>query len=415
MQVSLYIKVVQNISNQDEILNYAIANGIIDLSYVQDKIEMTKREELLKKHPYSIWEGNDNKWRTYLPDALKGRVLKKRNSKKEIEKIVIEYWKREEENPTIKEVFDEWNDRKLKLEQISKATHLRNSQIFNRHYGIMKDKRIKSLSSDEVGDFLEEQIPKFNLTSKGFSGVKTITRGFLKRAKRRKLIDFNIEDVFSDMDLTEMTFKKNIKEDCEEVFDRQEFDTIINYLKDHPDIINLGILLLFFTGLRVGELVALKWSDIEDGCISISRTETRFVNENGEYLYDIKDSPKTMAGFRDVIIPKDYRWIIKKIQLINPFTEFVFENKKHIRIHTSQVRKRLYYICKKLDVCQKSPHKIRKTYCSILLDNNVDQRLILSQVGHTNIRTTENSYHRNRRNKQERTEILSNLPELRAK
>lgn len=54
--------------NQAEILRYALENNIIDLSYVQEKIEMAKREELLEKHPYKISQGKDGKWRTYIPD-----------------------------------------------------------------------------------------------------------------------------------------------------------------------------------------------------------------------------------------------------------------------------------------------------------------------------------------------------------
>ena len=38
---------------------------MIDMSYVQEQIEMNKRKELLEKHPYEIWEGKDGKWYTY--------------------------------------------------------------------------------------------------------------------------------------------------------------------------------------------------------------------------------------------------------------------------------------------------------------------------------------------------------------
>ena len=51
---------------QEEILKYAVQNGMIDMSYMQECIEMNKRKELLSKHPYKIWQGKDGKWRSYL-------------------------------------------------------------------------------------------------------------------------------------------------------------------------------------------------------------------------------------------------------------------------------------------------------------------------------------------------------------
>ena len=88
---------------------------MIDMSYVQEQIEMNKRKELLEKHPYEIWEGKDGKWYTYIPSNEKGRTLKKRTTRESLEWVVVDYWKGEAENPTIKEVFEEWNDRRLKL------------------------------------------------------------------------------------------------------------------------------------------------------------------------------------------------------------------------------------------------------------------------------------------------------------
>ena len=92
-----------------------------------------KRKELLEKHPYKIWQGNDKKWYTYLPDK-EGRKLKKRTAQKAIEDDVIGYLKEQMENPTISEAFHEWNDRRLELKKISQSSHLRFKQVFNRHY-----------------------------------------------------------------------------------------------------------------------------------------------------------------------------------------------------------------------------------------------------------------------------------------
>ena len=386
---------------------------MIDLAYVQEQIEMNKRKELLAKHPYRIWEGKDGKWRTYLPDKEKNRKLVKRNTEQSIEDVVAEYWKVQLENPTIREVFTEWNDRRLELKKISDSTHLRNEQIFNRHFSEFGKRKIKSVDQEDIEEFLEEQIPEYNLTSKAFSNLKTITRGFLKRARKRKLIDFNVEELFQEMDVSDSDFHKVIHEDYEEVFDEDEMPKIMEYLIEHPDMSNIAILLMFVTGARIGEVVALKHSDF-DGCtFKIRRTETRY-KKDGKYICEVKNFPKSHAGVRTAIIPHEYAWIAEKIQHINPFEEYVFV-KDGKRVSTHSVRMRLRRVCDKLKIYRKSPHKIRKTYGTILLDNHIDNRLIIGQMGHTNILCTENHYHRNRKGIKKKSIIISSIPEFQNK
>lgn len=395
----------------DEALKFAIESGMIDLSYIQDKYEMNKREELLSKHKWAISQGKDGWWRTYIPDKEKGRRMIKRKEKKSVEDEVIAYLKEELENPTIKEVFEEWNDRREKLEKISASTHLRNIQVFERHYKEFGENRIKNIEPEEIEEFLEEQIPEHKLTAKAFSNLKTITRGFLKRAKKRKLIDFNVEEIFQELDTSESDFKKVVKEDYEEVFSEDETDVIIPYLMENIDTQNLGILLMFATGIRVGELAAIKKEDISGYYINIRRTETRFLRDK-KYVYEIKDFPKTEAGVRTVIVPEGYTWIIRKMMCINAESEFVFVDSKGKRMTTNCFRRRIRRVCDKLNIYPKSPHKVRKTYGSILLDNNVDEKLILGQMGHTSIVCTEKHYHRNRRTIEEKSRVLSDLPEF---
>lgn len=102
-----------------ELLKFAIENGIIDTALLQEKVEMQKREELLKKHPYEIWEGKNGKWYTYLPNKEKGRVLKKRNTKKDIQDVIVSFYKesdegRENEKITFKDYFIIWRERQKK-------------------------------------------------------------------------------------------------------------------------------------------------------------------------------------------------------------------------------------------------------------------------------------------------------------
>ena len=395
----------------NEILRFIISNGMLNLSDVQNSIEAMKKKELLEKHPYKIWQSKDGKWYTYLPDEKKGRVLKKRTTQRAIEDDVVQYWKSQTENPTINEVFGEWNDRRLELNKISKATHLRNKQVFNRHYKIFGEKRIKQVSAEEFEEFLEEQIPEHQLTAKAFSNLKTVTKGFLKRAKKRKLILFNIDELFQDLDTSDVDFKKIIKEDYEEVFDEKEMSLMMQYLKDNLDMVNIGILLMFVTGARVGEIVTLKHGDFDGNTFKIRRTETRFLGEDKKYVYDVKEFPKSQAGVRTAIIPEDFSWLVKAVRRQNPFGDYIFVRNGR-RISTQSVRMRLKRICEKLKIYHKSPHKIRKTYGTILLDNHLDNKLIMGQMGHTDILCTENHYHRNRKSVDQKLQIISSIPEF---
>lgn len=163
-----------------------------------------------------------------------------------------------------------------------------------------------------------------------------------------------MEELFQELDTSDIDFKKIIKEDYEEVFDEEETDKMIGYLKDNPDMMNQGILLMFVTGARIGEVVALKHSDFEGNTFKIRRTETRFTDSEGKYVCEVKEFPK-------------------------------------------------------------SPHKIRKTYGTILLDNHIGNNLIMGQMGHTDITCTENHYHRNRKSIDKKSQIISNIPDFMAK
>lgn len=133
----------------------------------------------------------------------------------------------------------------------------------------------------------------------------------------------NVEEFFQEMDTSDAYFRKRIREDCEEVFSEDKLPKVLSYLTENPDLKNLGILLMFLTGIRVGELVALKHSDFDGNTFRIRRTETKYVDENGKYVYGIKDFPKSEAGVRTVIIPKTYSWVANKLRLFNPFGEYI--------------------------------------------------------------------------------------------
>lgn len=395
----------------DEALKFAIENGMIDLSYIQDTYEMNKRKELLSKHKWAISQGKDGYWRTYLPDKGKGRRMIKRKTRKSVEDEVINYLKEEIENPTIGEVYDEWIIQKLRREEISIATKNRYDRQFLECLSELREKKIKEVDEFEIEEFILDTIHEKQLTRKSYSNMRTLIYGIFKYAKRRKLVEFSISEVVSNMEISKKLFRKDVKCDSDLVFSSEECEKIMQFASENIDIRNLGILLLFKAGMRPGELAALKNVDVHENVIHVNRTEIYYKNDDGKAVYEVRDFPKTEAGIRDVIIPQSALWIIRKCRALNPFGEYMFEENGK-RLKTYYFSKRLNYICKQLGIKTKSPNKIRKTYGTILIDANVSESVIISQMGHTDIKTTKKHYHKDRNSIAEKTSIINSVSGL---
>ena len=104
-----------------------------------------------------------------------------------------------------------------------------------------------------------------------------------------------------------------------------------------------------------------------------------------------------------MIIPDQDLWILRELKARRTFCDYVFE----FRPYT--FRKRLYAICDKLGIERISPHKLRKTYASRLFGAGVDERIICSQMGHTDIRTTKQYYIKDTFTPEEKRTLLARV------
>ena len=172
--------------NNDELLKYAIEHGMINMSNVQEQIKMNKRKELLEKHPYSIWEGSDGNWYTYVPDDTKKRgiALRKRGSESKINDFVVEYWqerereekerkKKEEEEKIKKETLfidvyymcRELHDQTVQENTIEKYDSDKRRFFDGNEFA---DKEIQSITLYDVELFFYQNIKKYQLQSESF-------------------------------------------------------------------------------------------------------------------------------------------------------------------------------------------------------------------------------------------------------
>lgn len=93
---------------------------------------------------------------------------------------------------------------------------------------------------------------------------------------------------------------------------------IMRYLKDNFNFMNLGIYLCLCSGLRIGEVCALKWEDIDlrSGVIRVTKTIQRIYHVDGPHRYTeiLIDTPKTINSMRTIPIAKDLQKILRPLK-----------------------------------------------------------------------------------------------------
>ena len=162
------------------------------------------------------------------------------------------------------------------------------------------------------------------------------------------------------------------------------------------------------TGVRLGELLALTWNDIDfdDKTVSVNksiRQETIF-NNKGEGKYTtIIQPPKTETSIRTVPIPsniihklKQFKTIQNKEKLSNGElympSDLVFTTPIGTPINTSNLRKTYNRLLKKANINNIKFHALRHTYATRLFEEEVQIKTVQSLLGHSDINTTMNIY-----------------------
>lgn len=409
----------------EELLNYAIQNDIMDICSIRKQCEVNERMKYLEMHSqhYKTWQGSDGKFYTYVPDTTKKEKRRKvkRNTSRELDEAIIRYYKSKDEEPLVGAVFDAWIDEKLEYGEISKQSYdkYRNNykRFFENEYCPLHDCKIRYVNEDMLEKFIKITISKLELSQKSYSDMRILINGIFKYAKKKKYTTLSITQFMGDLQLSKRMFVHKVVRKEDEVFLEDEIPRIMEYLRLQGDIHSLGLLLAFQTGVRCGELAALKSSDInskqlrdsgtQKHYISIERTEVKLRDENGKWLNTVQDYPKTDAAIRHIIVTDKTVELVNEIKRINPFQEYLFMYKGK-RIRSQAFNKKLGRVCKALNINRRTMHKIRKTYGTTLIDNDVDDALVAEMMGHKDISTTQKYYYYSNKSDKTKVEQINN-------
>ncbi|MBO5156783.1 MAG: site-specific integrase [Prevotella sp.] len=170
---------------------------------------------------------------------------------------------------------------------------------------------------------------------------------------------------------------------------------ILNYIQSHFTFTGLGIYISLSTGLRIGEICALKWSDVNvaDGTITVSRTIERIYIIEGEKKHTelVINTPKTQNSCRAIPMSKELLAMIKPLKKVVNDDFYVLTNDEH---PTEPRTYRNYYnkLMAKLGIPKLKYHGLRHSFATRCIEAGCDYKTVSVLLGHSNISTTLNLY-----------------------
>ena len=192
-----------------------------------------------------------------------------------------------------------------------------------------------------------------------------------------------------------------------QALEKQEQAKLENYILENNKIYYFGILLSLYTGLRLGEVLALKWQniDIKNKLIYIDKS-VGSISQNHKTL-TIESSPKTQSSIREIPISKKLLDLLKVLRQ-HCSTDYVIVSHNNKQIKPRAYQKSFENLLKKFHIKHYGFHALRHTFATRLLENGVDIKTISELLGHSSPTITLNRYvHTNLQNKRKAMEILT--------
>jgi len=300
---------------------------------------------------------------------------------------------------SIKDFLEELK-KKLSKTKVNELTFSRYSFVCERHIiPYFKGLNLNHLNDESINDFVQYKLTNGSLKGKPLSAktVNDIVCLLLQVVKNYCKLNNDID-------------KPSYKQNEITIFTETEYNKLKTHLSIGMDSRKLGIVVAMLTGIRIGELCALKWENInlDNGIISIEKTMQRVKNTDKTKKGKTKiiiDTPKSSASIRTIPIPAI---LLNKLE---PFKAYA--NTYLLTNDIGYIEPRSYqrYFKNYLETCNINNtnfHTLRHTFATMAVAREVDIKTLSVLLGHTDVSFTMKRYvHPNIEHKRQQIEKLA--------
>ena len=239
---------------------------------------------------------------------------------------------------------------------------------------------LKKFNNIDINRYIEDL--QETLSDKTIKDIITVLKSILKYCERKYDIDFKL-------DLISVPTSGGSEV---EIFNEKERNKIENYILNSNDLKEIGVLISMYSGLRIGEICALRWADIDFDAkkIRVIHTVQRiYLSKNNSKI--IITSPKTKKSVREIPMAKILYKKLREFSKKYSKNDFVISGKDKV-IEPLSYRYTYKKMLNNCNIQYKKFHCLRHTFATRCVRVGMDVKSLSEVLGHSNVSVTLGIY-----------------------
>ena len=308
--------------------------------------------------------------------------------------------------PLMRDVAYQWLD-ELKTTRRRSTTTKYEGQLRNHIIPEFGDKYVNDISNKDLISFSQKLLRKPGRNGRTLS-PRTVADIIARMKSIRKfsiLHGYEVSYVSECIEIPQKSEKIR-------VLSAEEEKKLVAYLKENFNPTSLGIMLSLFTGIRLGELCALKWSDfsLEEHDFHVCKTMQRLPNPDQTARKKTQveiGEPKSPSSVRTIPLPEKFMEYLRSSYVEDAY---VLSGQKYYFIEPRTMENRFQVVLKKCGIKDTNFHTLRHTFATRCVEIGFDVKTLSEILGHATVNITLNRYvHPSMKTKRENMEKLNEL------